>query len=369
MKLTKRKLIWWTCLLVIPAMTLLLNGTSQAKGPEYDKAVAKVEKLKELFSIRYREMKAHGYIIDKQTRKDLEFVNRTFEKLRDRTREVNRMGKQLADAGASEAQLNKVRGIQNRLKVTIDHLPDYQPGKTFLANLQSFKHYGVKSVQTSMDKVDQQIAELRREVPEIIGPPEEEKKPGDFQRGMKNVLELRINNIYQFVEDAPVVFYLNGQPVRKGQEIRLILKEFKPNLHFSFHIRDKHAQYLENAAKRGAFNSDFQNRLFWQEKNIGGRTVRSTWYAYENFTVKATGQGAHNIGHIARGVEPDKRFGDTNQGNVADIRFSSLPAQNIELMVEGTIEWRRETGPVGSKPRPIPKPKERGRAFINFSVF
>jgi len=98
--------------------------------------------------------------------------------------------------------------------------------------------------------VNQQIAELRREVPEIIGPPETGKKPGDFQRGMKNVLEVRINNIYQFVEDAPVIFYLNGQPVRKGQEIRLVLKEFKPNLHFSFHIRDKHAQYLEKAAQR-----------------------------------------------------------------------------------------------------------------------
>jgi len=72
---------------------------------------------------------------------------------------------------------------------------------------------------------------------------------------------------------------------------------------------------------------------------------------------------------MARGVEPDKRFGDTFQGNVADLRFSRLPAQNIELMVEGTIEWRRVTGPVGSKSRPVPKPQERGRAFINFSVF
>lgn len=366
MKLNKKRRI---CFLLIAAMALFLDGTSQAKDPDYEEALAKVEKLKELFSIRYREMKAHGYIRDKQTEKDLEFVNRCFEKLRNRTREVNRMGEQLADAGASEAQLNKVRGIRNRLKVTIDHLPDYKPSKTFLANLQSFKHYGVKSVQTSLDKVDQQIAELRQEVPEIIGPPEPEKKPGDFERGMKNVLEVRVNNIYQFVEDAPVVFYLNGQQLQNGDEIKLILKEFKPNLHFSFHIRDKHAQYLENAAQRGIFNADHQNRLFWHDKDIGERKVRSSWYAYENFTVTAKGQGAHNIGHIARGVEPDKRFGDTFKGNVADIRFSRLPAQNIELMVEGTVQWRRETGPIGSRPRPVPKPEERGRAFINFSVF
>lgn len=384
---TARRVVW-ACV----AWWAFVSGGPEGAGAEEGSLMAgnqeqRIEKIREMFSLGYKEAKEQGVVLDSGTRKDLEFIDRRLQKLRDQHRQLAEMEQKLKDGGASQTQINKFREVRENVLGTIRNLPRYELGMSFLENLRHFKEPGnIRNLRERLDGIDMSIGMLRSEMPALLGDsgggttgageglPRSDTPGGggmaNFAPSDQQRMEVMVKDIKQHTDGAEVVFFVGGQQVKPGDNVRVELKGGAKIVPIHMFVLDEWGRYLREQVAAGKMETEHDGLTFFHEQDTADGTIRSTWYPFSDFDVKAEGRGAQYVGTVSRGAYPDKRFGDPFKGNVAEVVLNHRPAQNIELVVEGKTTWRRETGRVGAKLQPQARPEgPRAMAVISFSAF